>query len=405
VGGQFIYVYTGLIDSAESDDELAFILGHEISHSLLKHSLRRSEDFSTLLANITDLGSALSRSAGRKETLGLVGGAIRSAYSREDEREADALGAYIAKRASYDPARGIAFFVRLANRENSINAQNQAQLSTAKQNVEQQNANCQNLQNQWNSQPRIRTPQNAQIVNSTCQNAQVNTQKYNAVVKQYSGGQLRSALLATHPADQDRMTALAATTDYLNGRRTLDSLSGIGQGYNVFLALGVPQPSNQARADAIPTPEPTTPASGSMSPPASVAETEVAEAMQKFGLSGTWSYDCAATSGPNSRRNTYRALNNEVPTYDSSSAGSQGAKGQIVSAKEIGDDKLRIRISTVQMINGVETAGSLTHVYQSVGSKFKVLQVEVESRGTTTLVTVDGKFQGKDLPLLERCSY
>ncbi|MEK6245436.1 MAG: M48 family metallopeptidase [Pseudomonadota bacterium] len=239
VGGNYIYVYTGLLDFVENDDELALILGHEISHSWLKHNLRRGEDFTNLLASFIELGGALSRNPGRKDTLGLVGGAIKSAYSRQDEQEADALGAYIAKRASYDPARGIAYFARMINRENSINAQNQAQISAAKQSVEQQNANCQNLQNQWNTQPRIRTQQNAQVVNSTCQAAQANTQKYNAFVKQHSGGQLRSALLSTHPADRDRIAALAASVDYLRGNRTLESLSGIGQGYMVYVAMNM----------------------------------------------------------------------------------------------------------------------------------------------------------------------
>lgn len=237
VGGRFIYVYTGLIDSAESDDEIAFFLGHEISHSLLKHNLRRSEDFSLFLGSLADLGSAFSRNAGRKDALGLVGGAIKSAYSREDEQEADALGAYLAKQASYDPARAIAFFNRMIGHDNAVNAQNQAKLATAKQTVEQQVANCQALQNQWNSQPRVRTQQNAQVVNSTCQNANANVQNYNAFLKQSSGGQLRSALLATHPTDRDRMVALAASVNYLRGNRTLDSLSGIGQGYVVYVAM------------------------------------------------------------------------------------------------------------------------------------------------------------------------
>jgi len=39
-GGKYIYVYTGLMNQATSDDELAFVLSHELGHSLLQHRIR-----------------------------------------------------------------------------------------------------------------------------------------------------------------------------------------------------------------------------------------------------------------------------------------------------------------------------------------------------------------------------
>jgi hypothetical protein len=47
----------------------------------------------------------------------------------------------------------------------------------------------------------------------------------------------RSALLAAHPANEDRKVALLASVDYLRGMRSLESLSSLGQGYKVFSAL------------------------------------------------------------------------------------------------------------------------------------------------------------------------
>jgi len=239
VGGNYIYVYTGLVNNAQTDDELAFVLGHEISHSWLKHGMRRGEDFTNLLGTIVELSGAFTRNAERREQRALVGGTIKSAYSRQDEQEADALGAYIAKRASYDPIRGVGFFNRLISQESAWNKQNQTQLAKAKSTVDQQIANCERLRAQWNSSPQIRTSQNAQIVNSTCQTASANAEKYNAYVKESSRNQIKSALLATHPADRDRISALAAAVDYLHERRSLNSLSGIGQGYNVFVAMNL----------------------------------------------------------------------------------------------------------------------------------------------------------------------
>lgn len=43
-GGKYIYVFTGLIQQATSEDELAFVLSHELGHSLLKHKERQKED-------------------------------------------------------------------------------------------------------------------------------------------------------------------------------------------------------------------------------------------------------------------------------------------------------------------------------------------------------------------------
>jgi len=239
VGGRYIYIYTGILDDAQSDDELAFILGHEMSHSFLKHNMRKNEDFTNLLASIAEVTAAFLKNSERREQVGLIGGAMKASYSREDEQEADALGAYIANRASYDPTRGIAFFNRMIRLENSSNAQAQSQFASARQNVEQQIANCQRLQAQWNASPQVRSPQNAQIVNSTCQTAQANAQQYDTAVNRFSSEQRKSVLLATHPVDRDRIAALAATVDYLKGRRSLDSLSGIGQGYRVFVAMNL----------------------------------------------------------------------------------------------------------------------------------------------------------------------
>ncbi len=179
VGGTYIYVYTGLLDNVQSDDELAFILAHEISHSLLKHNMRSGEDFTNLLASIIELSGALSKSDGRREKMGLIGGTMKAAYSKKDEQEADALGAYIANRANFDPMRGIAFFNRAIQTESAAEQNNQDQLGKAMGEVDQQMVACTNLRTQWNYDPRVRTPQNAQIVNSTCQTAQANAQHYN----------------------------------------------------------------------------------------------------------------------------------------------------------------------------------------------------------------------------------
>jgi predicted Zn-dependent protease len=72
LGGTYIYVYTGLVQNASADDELAFVLAHEIGHSLLKHSARREEDFLNLVASLAELRGATSRSPERSEKYTLI---------------------------------------------------------------------------------------------------------------------------------------------------------------------------------------------------------------------------------------------------------------------------------------------------------------------------------------------
>jgi Zn-dependent protease with chaperone function len=172
VGGRRIYVFTGLADRAESDDELAFVLAHEIAHSRLKHVVRRRETFPWWLNTIMDVEDLLVREDATKDYLDLVAGAVRSLASRVDEQEADALAAYITTRAGFDPLHGAAVFTRLIERDRAT-----------------------------------------------------------------TRAHARSALLAAHPANEDRKAALLAAVDYLRGMRPLRSLSSLGQGYKVFLAL------------------------------------------------------------------------------------------------------------------------------------------------------------------------
>ena len=272
VGGPYIYVLTGLIDNAQSDDELAFVLGHEIAHAKLKHNLRSSEDFSKLLASLIELSGSMSKTENRRDKMELIGGSIKSLYSREDEREADALGAYIANKASFDASRGITFFTRAIKREQASNTQNEAQIAQSRANVQQQIANCEALQAQWNSMPKSRTPQNAQIVNSTCQTAQTNSERFNSSVTKY---QLGSVLLRSHPVDNDRISALFATTQYLKGSRSLQSLSGIGQGYNVFVAMRLETTPTIAQNNRAPSPATASPTTaGVVNPDSSIQATQ-----------------------------------------------------------------------------------------------------------------------------------
>jgi len=107
-----VYVNTGTIEQAENESQLAGVLAHEIGHVVLRHST-----------------NAMSKALAAKGVLALVGGlmgedvkALSGAglnsvflkYSRDNEREADLMGAQILYDShQYDPQEVARFFEKL----------------------------------------------------------------------------------------------------------------------------------------------------------------------------------------------------------------------------------------------------------------------------------------------------
>lgn len=109
--GGLVAVHTGLIARAESSDELAGVVAHEIGHVLARHSLRQMLFELGLLASIRllvgleGLGDAVASGA-------LQLGALR--FSRDQERDADRRAVELLARARL-PATGLGtFFAGLA---------------------------------------------------------------------------------------------------------------------------------------------------------------------------------------------------------------------------------------------------------------------------------------------------
>jgi len=113
--GRPLIVFTqALIDTTQNDDELAFVLGHEMAHHLEGHLHRQYQSAragAILLGGITAITGA---SANTVESAQRIGAGIGArTYSKEFELEADRLGALVAIRAGYNAVRGAAFFARL----------------------------------------------------------------------------------------------------------------------------------------------------------------------------------------------------------------------------------------------------------------------------------------------------
>jgi predicted Zn-dependent protease len=103
-----------LILSVENDDELAFVMGHEAAHHILKH-LAQTRESATLgaviFSGIAAISGASAEGVQSAEQIGAIVGA--RSFSKEFELEADELGTIIAARAGFDPVRGAAFFSRI----------------------------------------------------------------------------------------------------------------------------------------------------------------------------------------------------------------------------------------------------------------------------------------------------
>ena len=112
VPGGYLYVNRGLIEAADSECELAGVLGHEIGHVVGKHSARQlTQQYGlSILASL-----ALGEDPGMVAQLTaqiLSTGAITS-YSRSMESEADAYGVQELWDAGIDPQGLATFFDKL----------------------------------------------------------------------------------------------------------------------------------------------------------------------------------------------------------------------------------------------------------------------------------------------------
>jgi predicted Zn-dependent protease len=128
--GGVIVVYSGLIETAHSEAELAAVMAHEIAHITQRHIARTLEEnqrtsLATMLAVLS--GIALSANApqvGSAITAGAVAGSLQNQlnFSRAFEREADSIGIDILARAGYQPVAMADFFARLARTESPSDA-------------------------------------------------------------------------------------------------------------------------------------------------------------------------------------------------------------------------------------------------------------------------------------------
>jgi predicted Zn-dependent protease len=115
MAGGKMAIYAGMWEQLKAtDDELAQVMGHEISHALLDHTRERMS-----VARASDVGVQILAAA---TGVGNLGGqlmqnaavvAIGLPNSRESEAEADAVGIQLAAHAGYDPHAAVTLWDKM----------------------------------------------------------------------------------------------------------------------------------------------------------------------------------------------------------------------------------------------------------------------------------------------------
>ena len=108
VPGGHIFVHRGLIEHAGSYSELAGVIGHEIAHVTLRHSVdqMRSRTRTGILVTVFCAVTSICSSSAARVAIDVGGQVLFAKYSRDDESQADSAAVGYLVAAGIDP-RGI----------------------------------------------------------------------------------------------------------------------------------------------------------------------------------------------------------------------------------------------------------------------------------------------------------
>jgi predicted Zn-dependent protease len=117
MAGGKMAIYTGLINKVEpTDDEIAQVMGHEISHALASHSAEKMSV--RLAAELAVVAVTATANQENKQVANDVSSLAALALitlpnSREAESEADRIGIELAAKAGYDPHAAVTLWEKM----------------------------------------------------------------------------------------------------------------------------------------------------------------------------------------------------------------------------------------------------------------------------------------------------
>ena len=113
-GGKIAF-YTGILDKLKlTDDEVAMVMGHEMTHALREHARERMGKTLATRGAI-EIGAAIfGLGNGGRYLAGMGGELLTLKFGRDDESEADLVGMELSARAGYDPHAGVTLWQKMA---------------------------------------------------------------------------------------------------------------------------------------------------------------------------------------------------------------------------------------------------------------------------------------------------
>jgi predicted Zn-dependent protease len=122
-GGRISF-YSGIINKLNlTDDEIAAIMGHEIAHAVREHG--REQVSQALAQNIISNVALAAAGAGSAQSIDAANQIMQYVLvlpnSRQNEREADAIGLELAARGGYDPRAAITLWQKMSKESQGKN--------------------------------------------------------------------------------------------------------------------------------------------------------------------------------------------------------------------------------------------------------------------------------------------
>ena len=125
-GGQVVYIHSGLIDAADTANEVQGVIAHELGHVTGGHVIRIGEGYQaasriSILSMLAGIGAALA--GGGEAAMGIMAAGQQAAmnkflsFSRTQEASADAAGAQYLSDAGITGKGSLAFFGKLLGEE------------------------------------------------------------------------------------------------------------------------------------------------------------------------------------------------------------------------------------------------------------------------------------------------
>lgn len=113
--GKKIGVFTGILDIAKTNDQLATVIGHEIGHVIADHSNERVSQAFLAQGGLAAAQAALGKDGKSNQLLMAALGAgvqfgVLMPFSRKHESEADQIGLGLMAEAGFDPQASLKFW-------------------------------------------------------------------------------------------------------------------------------------------------------------------------------------------------------------------------------------------------------------------------------------------------------